>query len=144
MLQSEHLYIRTKSFFTDWPRRYVNNFALSLMNADSISRIESLKKYLLEEPKDSFLRYALAMEYVHQKDIQNARLSFVDLLNEDPDYLAVYYQFAKLLEESGENEQALEIYRAGIKIAEKQNNTRTIKELNSALLSLLENEDETE
>ncbi len=38
----------------------------------------------------------------------------------------------------------MEIYKAGIQIAEKQNNPHTVKELKAALYSLTEDEDETE
>jgi len=102
------------------------------------SRIENLKKYLSEDPKDSFLRYALAMELYKNKEISESRKIFKDLILEYPEYLASYYQYGKLLEENQQSDEAIKIYGEGIKIAEKQNNIRTVKELKEALYSLLD------
>ncbi len=114
------------------------------MTAYSSARLENLKKYLSEDPQDSFLRYALAMEFMKLEGLTQAAGIFKELIADDPDYLATYYQYGKLLEENGTTEEAIEIYKLGLKIAEIQNNTRTVKELRQAILALTDNEDEME
>lgn len=112
------------------------------MKSQSNTRLNNLEKYLLDDPKDPFLRYAIAMEYVKLAALLEAKMKFSDLLRDVPDYLAAYYQFGQLLEQLSDRIQAIEIYKTGIKIAEKQNNIRTLKELKQALEFLIEDEDE--
>lgn len=114
------------------------------MKSSSKTRLENLQKYLLDDPKDSFLRYALAIELINVNEVHQALEIFRDLISEDPEYLATYYQYGKTTEESGAILEAIEIYKLGLIIAEKQNNTRTVKELKQAILSLTDNEDEME
>ncbi len=114
------------------------------MTSSSKTRLENLKKYLLDDPKDSFLRYALAMELINANESPQALEIFKELITDDPDYLASYYQYGKSLEEAGAVDESIEIYKLGLIIAEKQNNTRTVKELRQAILSLTDNEDEME
>ena len=106
------------------------------------ARIENLKKYLSEDPKDVFLRYALAIELFNNTELEEAEKHFEELLRDEPDYLATYYQYGRLLEESDRPLLAIDVYKAGVKIAENQNNARTVKELKQAISSLIENEDE--
>jgi predicted Zn-dependent protease len=114
------------------------------MNDTSNTRLEELKKYLLDDPKDTFLRYAMAMELFRLNFAKEALKEFKSLTEEEPDYLATYYQYGKLLEETGDLKSAIEIYTLGLKVAENQNNTRTFKELKQARESLIDYEDEPE
>ncbi len=139
----EDLYIR-KIEICLLPRRYINNFAPVSMNSSSNTRLENLKKYLSDDPKDSFLRYALAIELINQNEQEEAGRLLHELIEDDPDYLATYYQYGKLLEQIDNYQEAIEIYKVGLKIAEKQNNARTFKELKQAIESLNDNKDEIE
>ena len=114
------------------------------MNSSSNTRLENLKKYLSDDPKDSFLRYALAIELINQNEQEEAGRLLHELIEDDPDYLATYYQYGKLLEQIDNYQEAIEIYKVGLKIAEKQNNARTFKELKQAIESLNDNKDEIE
>jgi len=99
------------------------------------ARINLLKNYIDEEPKEPFNHYALACEYLNGKEEEAMRL-FKKLLNDFPDYLATYYQAAQLLQEFEQVEEALEVYTRGIALAKRQNNAKTLNELKVAKQNL--------
>lgn len=88
---------------------------------------------LKTEPNDSFLRYALSLEYAKSNEIEKAIETIESLLINDVDYLGAYYQLGKLYEQAGNTSLAIETYKKGIAIAQKQNNRKTLGELNEAL-----------
>jgi tetratricopeptide (TPR) repeat protein len=107
------------------------------------SRIEQLQEYLKEDSNDSFLIYALALEYVRVEKNDTARDCFLKLIEDDENYIASYYQLGKLYESLNEIEKAMEIYKKGIKIAQKSENKKTLLELQEAYNMLIEiDEDE--
>jgi len=101
-----------------------------------MSRIEELKKFLIDEPHDSFLNYALALEYAKSGDIPKAIEIITSLLDSDPDYLGAYYQLGKYHETLQQHEIAIATYQKGISIAQKLNNKKALGELNEALWML--------
>lgn len=88
------------------------------------------------EPNDSFLRYALSLEYAKANELKKAIETIEALLTADSDYLGAYYQLGKLYEQIGNIALAIDTYKKGITIAQKQNNRKTLGELNEALLSI--------
>jgi Tfp pilus assembly protein PilF len=102
------------------------------------NRIEQLQEFLKEDINDSFLKYALALEYVNIKDAATARDCFLKLIKEDENYIASYYQLGKLYESLNEVDKALGIYKNGIEIAQKQENKKTLLELEEAYNTLIE------
>lgn len=104
-----------------------------------MNKEERLKKLLdweARKPDDAFLKYAIAQEFVSIKDDENARIYFELLMNKFPDYLATYYQYAKLLERYGKITDAQNIYLAGITVAKTKDDNKTMRELNEALMML--------
>jgi tetratricopeptide (TPR) repeat protein len=102
------------------------------------SRIEQLQEFLEEDNNDSFLKYALALEYVRIEENDTAKDCFLKLVEEDENYLASYYQLGKLYESVNDLENAIEIYKKGIKIAEKNEDKKTLLELQESYNMLME------
>jgi predicted RNA polymerase sigma factor len=96
-------------------------------------RIATLRKFIDEDPGDTFSKYALALELVKSEGISEALHVFSEIVDSVPDYLPVYYHFGKLLEQVGETARAADIYRHGIAVATRQKQSRTLSELKSAL-----------
>jgi len=96
------------------------------------SRIEQLQAFLKDDNNDSFLKYALALEYVNVKENDTAKDCFLKLIKDDKNYVASYYQLGKLYESLNEVEKAMEIYKNGIEIAKKIEDTKTLIELREA------------
>ena len=101
-------------------------------------RIEQLKEFLKEDPTDSFLIYALSLEYAKENRKDLAIESLLSLLEIDKNYLAVYYQLGKLYESITEIEKASKYFDEGMLIAKIQGNNKTYSELKEAKNVMLE------
>lgn len=101
-------------------------------------RIELLKRYLLEDPSDSFLRYALALEFIALENHLDAYTELSKLLIDDPDYLAAYYITGKSAEELGKKTEALHLYMKGLEVSKAQKNVHTMNELAAAIETLVD------
>ena len=104
-------------------------------------RIQQLIRFVQEEPNDPFNIYALAMEYLVGEPRQ-ARVYFDQLLSEYPDYLPTYYHAAVLYADLDERDRAAELYEQGIKLAQVQQNQKTLLELQRAQQAFEDDEDE--
>jgi Tfp pilus assembly protein PilF len=102
-----------------------------------MNRIEVLKGFLEQDPKDSFSRYALALEYVKAGQLPDARREFESVRDNDPAYVATYFQLAQLYRNQGLKHQAEKTYRTGITVAAKAGDAHTQSELEGALEALL-------
>lgn len=100
------------------------------------NRLEQLKKMLETEPHDSFLNYALALEYAGANDLHKAIELMEKLIARDKQYLGAYYQLGKYYELLKQPEKAIHAYKTGIEIADQQKNRKARVELNEALLQL--------
>ena len=65
------------------------------------SRLETLRKFLEDDPSDVFTRYAIALEYISAGDAPAALLAFEEVLRHDPAYVPAYHQMGLLLLRSG-------------------------------------------
>ena len=100
------------------------------------SRLEQLKKMLETEPTDSFLNYALALEYAKINDLEKAILLIEEIITRDENYLGAYYQLGHYYELTMNPEKAINTYKKGIAIAVLQKNRKTQMELKEALSQL--------
>lgn len=101
-----------------------------------MSRLETLEKLLEASPGDLFLHYGVAMEYLSASDLEKASGKLEWIMDQDPSYLAVYYQLAKLYEEQGKKDEAVTVYEKGIAVASSQKDMKTLGELRSAMEEL--------
>ena len=97
-----------------------------------MERIEKLRTYLQASPTDSFLQHALALEYIKLGDDTQARELFEALLQREPGYVGSYYHLAKLLEQVGETELAIEWYEKGMAAAKAAGDNHSYNELQMA------------
>ncbi|MFM9840798.1 MAG: tetratricopeptide repeat protein [Cyclobacteriaceae bacterium] len=94
-------------------------------------RIKTLEQWIEEDPSDPFNKYGLAMELILNKP-ERAALLFDELLTQHSDYLPTYYIAAQFFSQSN-SDKAIAILEAGIELAKKQKNEKTLRELRSAL-----------
>src|SRR5215468_9196807 len=102
-----------------------------------MNRIEILKGFLEQDPKDSFSRYALALEFVKIGKPEDARREFETVQSNDPGYVATYFQLGQLLRNMGLKHEAEKTLRTGVTVASKAGDGHTREELEGALESLL-------
>ena len=88
------------------------------------------------DPSDTFSRYALALEHAKIGETSKAIEYLKQLRIIDSEYLALYYQLGKLLQQIGFLDEAIEVFKSGILVAQKQQNRHTESELKGALLQL--------
>jgi len=101
-----------------------------------MTRKEHIEKMLKESPEDSFLRYAMALEWMAEEDWTKAEDQLSALVESNADYLAAYYQLGQCREFLQLWDQAKLAYTMGTEIAQQQGNRKTLGELNEALLFL--------
>ena len=101
-----------------------------------MERIEKITQMLRENPTDSFLQHALALEYIRLGKDGDARKLFEDLLKAEPGYIGSYYHLAKLLERTGETDEAIKVYERGMEEARKVGDNHSLSELRSAFEEL--------
>lgn len=106
-----------------------------------MSRIDAIQEMLKDDPSDAFLLYALALEYEKAAQHQKAIEQLLDLHQQQPAYLPVYYKLGKLYEQEQLTDKAIRFYRDGIQLARQQGDQKTLNELKEALLQW-EDEDE--
>ncbi len=100
------------------------------------NRLESLLNLFEKDPKDSFVIYGIALEYVSSKDFQNAEKYFEILLNKDPNYIPGYMQLAQLKEKLNLITDAKVIYRQGIEKAKTAGDRKSALEMEEFLNEL--------
>ena len=102
-----------------------------------MDRINKLQEYLRSAPTDSFLRHALALEYIKISDDDAARKLFESIMHDDPSYVGSYYHLAKLLERTGEEQLAIQWYEKGMAAAKAAGDQHSYNELQAAYEDLV-------
>lgn len=97
-----------------------------------MDRISKLKAFLEQQPQDSFLQHALALEYVKAGNEEEAEKLFSAILTNDPGYIGSYYHLGKLLERIGNGEKAIAIYEQGMTAAKQAGDQHAYNELQGA------------
>ena len=97
-----------------------------------MDRIEKLKEFLKQNPADSFIQHALALEYIKLGDDGQARELFESIIGREPGYIGTYYHLAKLLERNNDTESAIKIYEKGMEEAKRAGENHAYGELKSA------------
>lgn len=102
-----------------------------------MERIDKLKAFLEANPADSFLKHALALEYVKLGDEKGARQLFEEILTHEPSYVGSYYHLGKLLERIGEVSLAIGWYEKGMAAARAAGDRHAYGELQGAYDELI-------
>jgi len=97
-----------------------------------LNRIEKLQDFLKQDPHDSFVQHALALEYVKAGDDSLAQQLFEEILVREPGYIGSYYHLAKLFERKGDMESATKWYEKGMEQARIAGENHAYNELRSA------------
>jgi Tfp pilus assembly protein PilF len=100
------------------------------------SRKEQLEAMLADSPEDAFLRYGLAMEYVSAGDDETALRLFRELIAIEPSYVPAYLQAGRTCERLGRTDEAAEVYRRGISVAQQKQDLHASEEMRGFLAGL--------
>lgn len=95
-------------------------------------RLAQLQEFLLENPQDPFLHYAMATELNKLGRKEEALHAYRDLVLRFPNYVGTYYHLGKLFESLGKIEDAIQTYEEGMIVARSEGNHHALGELQSA------------
>ena len=98
-----------------------------------MSRLEVLQSMVAQNPKDSFSRYGLAMEYANSGSLERAVDEYDSLLSFNPDYAAAYYHGGQALEKLGRLDDARRMYQRGLEATRRIGDGHTHSEIQAAL-----------
>ena len=97
-----------------------------------MDRLEKLQQFLQDNPDDSFVQHAIALEYIKQGNDAAAKIVFEELLQREPTYVGSYYHLAKLLERNNERDAAIKVYQKGMDESKKAGDNHAYGELRGA------------
>lgn len=107
-----------------------------------LERIEEIKKMLQESPEDTFLHYALSLEYIRLGKIEDGMNLLRQIRSQTPDYLAVYMKLGKMYHALQDFTNAIESIESGLLVARKQQDFKTLNELQQVLQDIQDDLDE--
>lgn len=100
------------------------------------SRLSQLQSMLAEDPNDSFLRYALAMELESAADTTGAIEQLQLLLQANPEYVPGFLQAGQLLIKAGRLDEAKAMLTMGMQTAFKQADHHAYQEMEGILAGI--------
>ncbi len=80
----------------------------------SNDRLQQLRAMLAEEPGDTFLRYAIALELKRAGNMEQAIDDLEALLKDEPKHIPSYYQLALMLADLGRSKDAVHTCEVGM------------------------------
>lgn len=99
--------------------------------------ISALKNLLLQGQDSVILRFGLGNALFKAGHASEAIPHLQAALEFDPEYSAAWKILGKALVETGDKEQAIQVYKKGILVAEKKGDRQAIKEIHVFLKRLL-------
>jgi Tfp pilus assembly protein PilF len=93
------------------------------------TRLEQLTAFHARDPKDPFIAYAIALEYLKLADTPAALRWLDTTLAIDADYAYAYYQKAKALADAGDTTQARSVIQQGLSAARRKGDSHAASEL---------------
>ena len=99
-------------------------------------RLEILTRLVASGAADSFARYALALEYRKERQLEAAIEVFEQLKDIDAAYLPMYLMCGQILVELRRVDDARQWLQAGLELAGKTGDTKALGELRGELEQL--------
>ncbi|MFO7180937.1 MAG: tetratricopeptide repeat protein [Pseudomonadota bacterium] len=96
-------------------------------------RLATLIQMTSAGTQDPFVWYALALEYRKEGRVEEALATFTTLRERNPDYLPMYLMAGQMLLENDRREAAREWLGAGIALARRKGDGKTLSELEATL-----------
>jgi Flp pilus assembly protein TadD len=100
------------------------------------TRKQHLEQMLADDPKDPFLHYGLAMEYISAGDDAEAVRRFHELFAVAADYVPAYLQAGQALARLDRLDEARDVLRRGLVVAQSKHEEHAYGEMQGLLESL--------
>ena len=95
--------------------------------------MEQLKSILAQDPKCTFARYALGMEYMTAGETDSALSEFRAVLEVDANYANAWFMGAQALQHATRTPEAMQWLRDGIACAQRAGNRHAENEMQTLL-----------
>lgn len=89
-----------------------------------------------KDPNDTFLQYAIALEYVGENRLDEAAATFEALMLTAPDYPSGFHQAARVYERLERTVDARRCYEDGMSCADRAGDPHAKAEMSMALAAL--------
>lgn len=103
---------------------------------DTPTRRQKIETMLLDEPKDLFLRYALAIEMAKEGEIEPAVEKLEELQRESPAYIPAFFKAGQILADADQIARSRAVLRAGVEEARVQGDHHAAGEMSELLADL--------
>ncbi len=100
------------------------------------TRLARLEAMLEDDPRDQFLRYALALEFDKLNRSEESLAALAELTQDATPYVPAYFMAGQQLARRGQIDSARAMLRAGIEAARQVGNTHAAGEMSELLSSL--------
>jgi tetratricopeptide (TPR) repeat protein len=100
------------------------------------ARREKIEAMLADDPRDSFLRYSLALELEKEGEHDRSLEGLRELTKESPPFVPAFFMAGQQLTRLNRIEEARAILRDGIEEARQQGNSHAAGEMSEFLASL--------
>jgi hypothetical protein len=100
------------------------------------SRREKLEAMLADDPRDVFLRYAIALELEKEGDHAGSLSRLAELRRDNPPYVPAYFMAAQQMVAQDQIAEARALLRDGIEEARRQGDTHAAGEMSELLAQL--------
>lgn len=101
-----------------------------------MTRREKIEAMLADDPRDTFLRYSLAMELDKEGQHDASLTRFADLTRDDPPYVPAFFMAGQQLARLNRIDEAQRILRDGIEAARVHGDLHAAGEMSEFLASL--------
>ena len=102
-----------------------------------MDRISQLRALLVDNPGDSFLKHALALEFVKLGDDEQAGKLFEEVLVKNENYIGSYFHLCQVLIRKGNIDEAITWFKKGLDKAREAGDNHAYSELLSAYEDLI-------
>ncbi len=93
------------------------------------SRLEQFRQIVDMDPDDYFSHFGYASALAEAYRYQEAVHEYREALRLKPDYSAALRDLGRALEKIGAADEAMQVYREGIPVAERNGDLQTLKEM---------------
>ena len=94
-----------------------------------LSRLEQFRQIVEMDPDDYFSHFGYASALFEAGQYRDAVGEFRHAVRLKPDYSAAIRDLGRALEKIGASEEAMQVYRQGIPVAERNGDLQTLKEM---------------
>ena len=100
------------------------------------TRRQKIEAMLADDPRDTFLRYSLAMELEKDREHEASLARFRELMSDQPPYVPAFFRAGQQLTKLNRIEEARTALRVGIEQARAQGDSHAAGEMSEFLTSL--------